>query len=242
LRDLFLLAATCPERVPDWLRPRAYWRDCLADNRAYAERFASAPARIHALFRAWPRADLVSGWMAAWLSAIVGIAVEQGFDEWAPIFAWSIDAQIQMTNGTSGWSRQWPVPYTSTPNKAPGYYGSFDYVPHDKDRRIDATTCGSWAEYWTWYASGGGGSSDGVGATLDTTGWDGHTLMAQFHPRGYASYFLHLRCALAVAVTRGIPGARACYDYLQGELATALAKHYRSAGQARFSIDPGERA
>ena len=35
-------------------------------------------------------------------------------------------------NGTSGWPRQWPVPYGSTPNKAPGYYGSFDYLPHTR--------------------------------------------------------------------------------------------------------------
>ena len=237
LRDLFLLAATTPERVPAWLRPRSHWQTCLDDHLTFALQFVHAPARVHALFRAWPRSDMIRSWMSAWLSAVVGMAVDQGFEEWRPVFEWSIDAQIQMTNGTSGWPRQWPAPYGSTPVKTPGYYGTFDQYPHG-DTALDAATCATWGEYWAWYASGTGGRSDDTGHTIDTTGWDGHTLMAQFERTGYASFFLHLRAALAVAVSRRVPGARACYDYLQAELATAMAQRYRAKGQARFSIDP----
>jgi hypothetical protein len=240
LRDLFLVAARTPEKVPSWLLPRAYWQACLADNRAFAQGFVDAPARIHRVFRAWPRADMVRSWMSAWLSAVIGMAVDAGFEDWAPIFEWSIHPQIQQTNGRSGWPRQWPAPYGSTPNKAPGYYGSFDYLPH-RDTRIDSTTCETWSDYWAFYAAGTNGKSDDTGATIDTAGWDGHTLMAQFTPTGYAPFFLHLRAALAVAVTRGVDGARECYDYLQGELTRALAHHYRARGQARFSIDPARR-
>src|SRR5262249_26289371 len=39
LRDLMLLAASCPANVPGWLRPKSYWRACVEDNRIYAQKF-----------------------------------------------------------------------------------------------------------------------------------------------------------------------------------------------------------
>ena len=238
LRDLFQLTASCPAAVPSWLQPRRYWKACLDDNLAFAQRFVQSPARVHALFRTWTRIDLDRSWMSAWLNAVCGMAVDQGFPEWSPVFKWGIDRHIQQTNGKSGWPRQWPAPYGSTPVKVPAYYGTFDYYPR-LDGSLDAVTCSTWAEYWQWYASGGGGHSDDTGHVIDTTGWDGRTLMAQFYPAaGYAGYFLHVRAALAVAVTRGIPGARACYDYLHGELKSVMPQHYKTTGQARFAIDP----
>jgi len=242
LRDLFYLTASCPTAVPPWLRPRSYWKACVDDNLTFAMKFVQSPARVHKLFRTWTRVDMDRSWMSAWLNAVCGIAVDQGFPEWSPVFKWAIDKQIQQTSGKSGWSRQWPAPYGSTPVKTPGYYATFDFYPH-ADTTLDAATCASWAEYWQWYASGTGGHSDDTGHVIDTTGWDGHTLMAQFYPAaGYAGYFLHVRAALAVAVTRGIPGAQACYDYLHGELVTVMPQHYRVTGQARFSIDPKQLA
>ena len=52
-----------------------------------------------------------------------------------------------------------------------------------------------------------------------------------------ASYFLHLRAVLAVAMSRGIPGAQTCYDYIHGELTSEVMPRFRAKGQARFSID-----
>jgi hypothetical protein len=238
LRDLSLAAATTPANVPSWLQPRSYWKACLDDNKAFALKFVNSPARVHAMFREWTRSDACRSWMAAWLTAVVGMAIDQGHADWAPIFRWSVQKQIQMSNGTSGWSRQWPAPYGSTPLKQPGIYGTFVHYPF-ADTSIDASTCASWAEYWAFYCSGTNGKSDDTGHTIDPTGWDGRTLMAQFYPEaGYSSYFLHLRAALAVAVSRAIPGARACYDYLQGELSDVMPRHYRVPGQARFAVDP----
>jgi len=238
LRDLAQLAASCPTATPSWLQPRRYWKACLDDNLTFAQKFVQSKARVHALFRTWTRIDMDRSWMAAWLNAACGMAVDQGFTEWAPVFRWGIDKHIQQTNGTSGWPRQWPAPYGSTPVKTSGYYASFDFYPR-MDDSLDAATCTSWADYWQWYASGTGGHSDDTGHKIDTTGWDGHTLMAQFYPEaGYAGYFLHVRVALALAVTRGIPGAKACYDYLHGELVNVMPQHYKATGQARFSIDP----
>jgi hypothetical protein len=61
--------------------------------------------------------------------------------------------------------------------------------------------------------------------------------MQQFYHSG-PSYLLHLRAALAMAVRHCIPGARACYEYIQHELRVTTMPHFRRTGQARFSIDP----
>jgi hypothetical protein len=245
LRDLFQLTASCPDSVPAWLKPKSYWQGCVDDNKTFAMRFVNSPARLHALFRSWPISAGDAPWQNAWLSAVVGMAIEQGFTDWLPIFKWSIDKQIQMSNGTSGWNRQWPVPYATLLNSAA--------IPDDlgrwwawSDISPDATTPANWAAYWEFYKSGGLGYSDQDGHTIDSSTWDGHTLMAPYYDTqggkynfaGYSSYFLHLRSALAVAVRRGITGAQGCYDYLHGEMLSAFANVYRVKGQARFSIDP----
>ena len=236
MRDLFLLAASCPTTVPPWLRPKSYWRSCVEDNRVYAQKFQKSPARIHALFKTWPRSDADPAWQTSWLNAVTGIAVGQGFVDWAPIFQWGVDKHIQQTNGTSGWPRQWPVPYYSIPNKAAVWgtpTGLFTTTA------IDATTCTSWADYWAYYKSGspdaaGVGHTDTSGLKINDAGWDGHTIMQQ---QSGPSYFLHLRAVLAIAVTRGIPGAQPCYDYIQTELTNEVMPRFKAKGQARFAID-----
>jgi hypothetical protein len=241
MRDLFLVAATTPVVVPTWLRPRSYWRSCVGDNRIYAEKFAKSPARIHSLFKTWTRSDADPAWQTAWLNAVVGIAVGQGHTDWAPIFQWGVDKHIQQTNGTSGWPRQWPVPYYSIPNKA-AVWGT----PTNAfgTTAVDATTVTSWSDYWSYYKSGspdasGVGHTDTSGVKINDTGWDGHTIM---QTQSGTSFYLHLRAALSLAVTRGIPGAQACYDYLQSELDSDVMPRFKAKGQARFSIDPGPAA
>ena len=234
LRQLFLLAATCPAEVPSWLLPRRTWLACVDDNHAFAMRYVQSPARIHALFRAWTQSDLVGAWQVAWLNTIVGLAVDQGFEKWQRVFEWGVDLHIKQTNGKSGWSRQWPVPYYAMPNRKG--YGSWVVLPYT-DTSPDSTTCGSWADFWRYYASGSDGHTDTDGHKIDTTNWDGRSIMQQYHDQG-PSYLLHLRSVLAMAVTRGIDGARECYDYIESELTKSVMPHFRVPGQARFSIDP----
>lgn len=237
LRDLFMLAASCPAIVPQWLRPSSYWRACVDDNRIYAQKYVDSPARIHALFKTWTRTDADPAWQTAWLNTVTGIALGQGFTEWQPIFAWGIDKHIQQTNGTSGWPREWPVPYYSIPNKA-AVWGTPTTL--FATTAVDATTCTNWSDYWAYYKSGSPDASgvlhsDANGRTINDSGWDGHTIMQS---QSTPSYFLHLRAALAMAVAQGIPNAQASYDYLQGELSSNVMAHYNAVGQARFSIDP----
>jgi hypothetical protein len=222
LRDLFVAAATTPPNVPKWLLPPHYFKASLDANHAWAMRYVDAPARVHSYFRAWSRSDMIAGWMSAWLTAVVGMGVEMGFAEWRPVFDWSVDMQIQMTNGTSGWNRQMPAPYYWYPNRKA--------VPFSQvcDVSADATTCEDWGDAWAFFASGSGGRT----AVLDTSTWDGHSFISR-----NAVYQQHLRSALAIAVTLGTPGAHACYDYVHGECA-ALNVRTRHYGQARFSVEP----
>jgi hypothetical protein len=231
LRDLFVLTASCPINVPQWLRPKDYWRACVDDNRTFAEKFVNSPARIHALCKTWTRSDADPAWQTAWLNAVTGIAIVQGFNEWRSIFTWGVDKHIQQTNGTSGWPREWPVPYYSIPNKA-AIWGTPTVL--FATTAIDATTCTSWSDYWTYYKSGSPDASgvlhsDANGHVINDTGWDGHTIMQS---QSTPSYFLHLRAALAMAAAHGIPNARACYDYVQGELASNVMARYNAMGQA----------
>ena len=234
MRDLFVCAASTPEVVPSWLQPRSVWKGCVDDNKTFALRYVNSPARIHSLFRAWPVTNAIGSWQSSWLNAIVGLAVAQGFADWQPIFAWGVDLHIQMSNGMSGWNKQWPAPYYALPDKVTTVGNVSLYYA---DTSHDATTCTSWADFWDYYKAGCNGQADSAnGHTINDAGWDGRTLMSAQNYNS-PSYLLHLRSVLAVAVARGISGASACYDFVQTNLPQALTVN-RAKGQARFSIDP----
>jgi hypothetical protein len=227
LRDLFTAAATTPSSVPKWLLGPAYFQKSLDANLAYSMQYVNSPARIHALFRVWTRTDICDAWMSAWLTAVVGMAVEMGFVEWKPVFEWAVGMQTAMSDGGSGWNRQVPAPYEWYPNRSKA---TFTQV---LDASSDATVCRDWADAWNYFVTG----CDGRTAALHPASWDGHTFMSATGPSTNAIYQQHLRSALAVAVSAGIPGAEACYDYIHGECA-ATNKRTNHFGQARFSIDP----
>src|SRR5437764_9268207 len=106
----------CPDSAPLCLPPKSSSQECMDDTRTFSMRLVNSPARIHTLFRLWRRLDLGTTWMGAWLSTVVGMGVEMGFNDWLPVFNWSIGKQIALTNGKSGWNRQWCVPYNMQPN------------------------------------------------------------------------------------------------------------------------------
>lgn len=249
LRDLFTCAATTPASAPKWIGSKNYWNKLLAVNLTYSMQFVNASARVHSYFKAWTRSDMVDGWMSAWLTAAVGMGVQMGFAEWRPVFDWSVDMQIQMSNGTSGWNRQVPAPYEYFPCKRAASFASL------QDASSDAWTCADWADAWQYFASGSTQlNADGTPVLKadgtvqnrtgwgDTSTWDDHSFY-QFKSDGTmalspnAVYQQHLRSALAMAVKLGTQGAQACYDYVHTECAATNARTNHN-GQARFSVDP----
>jgi len=245
LRDLFLAAASTPTSVPMWLQPRSYFKACLDDNLAFSMQFVNAPARIHSMFREWTHTNICSSWQGAWLSTQVGIGVQMGFSEWTPVFNWSIGKQIAMTNGTSGWNRQWPMPYYSIPNKNTAAYS--DYTQYPQPISSDATAPINWADCWAYYKHGSDGHSDTDASSypqfwpINDAGWDGKTLipdLTSYPPHGYLSFYLHLDAALALAKTMLVAGADACYSWYHAALAAKLPKFPGVQTQARFSFKP----
>jgi hypothetical protein len=247
LRDLLLLAKSTPTSVPKWLQPQSYWTDCLEDHRQFIMKYVNSTARINTLFRAWPRQDVSATWENGWQSAVVGMMVQAGFSTWKPVFDWSIQKQIAMTNGTSGWNRQWPAPYLVSFLNDQTYYNGeiFEWRPSGTNTTIDAHTYTSWADAWAGFKSGANPGAH-LPKPIDDSNWDGHTIMTQFYDGSsygaWPLYPLHVRTALAVAKALGTIGADDCYNYLQTEIPRAYANWGGQGavyhGQARFSIDP----
>lgn len=260
IRDLAQCWATTPDTVPSWLRGKRYWKACLDDNRAFAMRFVDSPARIHSLFRIWTRPSFCSSWMAAWLSTACGIAVQVGLPEWRQVFDWSIGLQIAMASHPK-W-RRWFMPYRFTPIKDDAKFDLWKWSAYT-DTAIDPGTCADFDEAFAFYSAGqnpltrrGYGSSDDTGHLLFPDRWpEDDSLMADrydissaaFGDRtahgtaGYPSFFGHGRAALAMAVRLGVPGARACYDYVQAQMTKTYANYGgkgRVTGQARFALEP----
>jgi hypothetical protein len=249
LRDLFLAVKTTPTATPLWLRSKAYWQTALINNLTFSMRYVTGPSRLSTIFRTWTITAFDGPWQTAWLNSEVGQGVLMGFSEWSSVFNWAVDGHIQMTNGTSGWPRQWPAPYYWFPKKSGG---AVDIQIYDLDGHTDVTNATSWADAWAFYASGGGGptspsASDLRGIPVDSygggpqSGWDTTTLYQKYPYQGIGtltqSHLCALRAELAIAVTNGTPGAQDCYDWIHSKTIELFAQA-GGVGQARFSVDP----
>ncbi len=245
LRDLVVLAASTPASVPIWLQPQSYWLACVEDCRQYALKYVNATSQLIQKYRCWTRTDGVDCWMQAWLSFVAGWAAEAGMPNWGPIFTWSIDSSIQLTNGTSGWPRDWPCPYTYLPDKN---WAARPFGLYTTDNTTDATVCASYAALRAYYNAGSpssptiaSGETDSHGYTYNDTGFDGLSVKEQLQTTSLgvyvSSYIQHTRSALAMAAKRGITGAQDCYDYIQANIPAVFAYERIETGQARFSVD-----
>jgi hypothetical protein len=219
MRSLFQLGVVASEKPPRWLNSRDYWRRCIGDNLAYARLFMESPARVHKIFHAFIRSDMIAGWQNSFVATTLGTAVWMGYDDWRDAYRWFCYGVMQQCNGRSGWNRQWPTPYYYHPLRS---RESTSVIP---DTSLDSQTDASWAEAWERFKKD---------EKIDDSGWDGHTLMQnQTGP----VYYLYLRGSLALATHLGVPEARECYDYIAAELPAAM-RHYRVPGVCRWSIDP----
>jgi hypothetical protein len=221
MRSLFQLGMVAPERPPRWLKSRAYWRRCIADNLAYARLFMKSPARVHRIFRAFTRSDMVSGWQDSFVAVSLGVAVWMGYEEWREFYRWFCAGVTKLCDGQSGWNREWPTPY---------YYYPTRLEPRRPmtliaDTSLDAETADSWGEAWQGFKQEN---------RIDDRGWDGYTLMQN---QSGPTYYLYLRGSLALATHLDVPEARECYNYIASVLPAAL-RHFRAPGNCRWSIGP----
>lgn len=197
LRTLAQLARATPEKTPKWLLPRAYWKRMLDDNLLYFMRtFVDDPKPASSVFRAATSQESVASWQECFLAVAIGWAVRLGFSDWRKAFEWKIGSTIALSDGRSGWPRQWCSPY---------YYKIKDPVSGEFHR--------SWKDLWDGFKADP--ANKVVAPFADRNSW------AQSNSVGYLFY---TRGALALATHLGIGAARDCFRFVDAMTVEALSK------------------
>jgi hypothetical protein len=202
LRTLAQAATVTPESTPQWLMRRGYFQQLLNAKRDWINRtFVMDPSPEHAIIRTvteglaapshakpFDRGTFCAPWQDEFLAFIFCWIVQMGHPDWRAIAQWKIGSCTARTNGRSGWNRAYPTPYILF-LKASG----------------DAPIVGSWSEAWTLN--------------------DGYYHWPRSDPDqlsilkgGDIVYPMYTRGALAMATRLDFPEAKACYNWLDGQL------------------------
>ncbi|HKY18667.1 MAG TPA: hypothetical protein VJL82_07010 [Rhizomicrobium sp.] len=202
MRTWAQIVIVTPEKVPQWMMPKAHWQKLLNSYRDwYMAKFVTNPAPPHAIFRSTEqefgddRDGLLGGtytstWQEDFLAAVLGWMVLMGHSDWRPVFEWKIGSTIARTNGQSGWPRAHCVTYRMIMRSGP-----------------DTPWVQNWKDAWDLTAAG-----------LKLTVSDpGQLDLKQLF------YFPYTRGALVLAKHLQIPGADACLNWADAELVRAVA-------------------
>lgn len=197
IRTLAQLARITPAVTPKWLLPRSYWKRMLEENRVYFEReYVKNTKPACTVFHAATRQDQVASWQEIYLSLSIGWAVLLGFSEWREAFDWKIASTIALSNGKSGWPRQWCSPY---------YYKLAN--------ESTGKSYQSWREAWEAF------KADPANKVVEP--FPNRTSWAQNNSFGYCVY---TRAALGMAARLGVPEARECFDFVDAMATEGLRK------------------
>lgn len=112
LRSLFYLIAALPNNVPKWLLPKSYWKEKLSRNfRWIMENYVNNKSIKTAYFHSGVDVGRMPFWQEDYFSAVLGLGVWMGFEDWRPVLAWKIASTIDRADGKSGWPRSRPTFY-----------------------------------------------------------------------------------------------------------------------------------
>jgi hypothetical protein len=201
MRTMFQLAKVTPVAVPHWLKPRAYWKHIVDDNRTFfTQTFINSPMRSSTVFHAATDLREIGGWQEDFLAFSLGWGVWMGFAEWRPAYLWKLQATLSRTNGKSGWPRQWCSPY---------YYpiGTNIQEPHDPAKNAPNTWFKDWAE--AWEALKANPEAKVPPSFTDQTSWQ--------EPIS-ADFLVYTRAALAFATDLGVAEAGEPYQFVDNML------------------------
>ncbi|HKQ45245.1 MAG TPA: hypothetical protein VJS47_07620 [Rhizomicrobium sp.] len=202
LRTWAQVVTVTPEKVPQWMMPKAHWQKLLNSYRDwYMAKFVTNPAPPHAIFRSTEqefgdnRDGLLGGtytstWQEDFLAAVLGWMVLMGHSDWRPIFEWKIGSTIARTNGQSGWPRSHCVTYRMIMRSGP-----------------NAPWVQNWKEAWDLTAAG---------LKLTVSDPDQLDLKQLF-------YFPYARGALVFAKHLQVPNLDSSLIWVERELNRALA-------------------
>ena len=217
--------------APNWLKSQTYWKQNLADNRTYLQRFQNSPALVHKLFRMFTRSDGGQGFMNDYMAIVLAWIVRMGFTEWADGYTWFMGGVMPMVSDGSGWEKGWPTPYQyfTMTNQTASSGTAFLLVP---DTSLDAITYPTWAALFQRYVADKGNTNDSSLQTFPPP-WNGTSIMQVQSGPGY---FLWRQGALHLAVGLGLSGASAASAWLDGQMPSVMQKS-GTTSDPRWSLD-----
>lgn len=227
LRDMALAARATPETVPSWLTPKAHYLANLADSKTYMQRFMDSPARIHRVFRAFPRSDLLGSFQEDYMMIVLAW-IARIFPDWKPQYEWAMGAIMPHVLDGRGWLKGWPAPYYFK-----GFINTIGTASLIKDTSQDANTYATWDEAFERYVLDKGGTNDPTLGVYPPQ-WDGVSIR---QVQSSAGYFLYRLATLRLAEGAGIPDAAGAGDWLEGQM-PALFQRYGGTNDPRFSFAP----
>lgn len=199
LRTLGQAAAVTPEKTPQWLMPRRYFRELLTDKLNWINRsFVLDPTPPCAAFRSMEQAftsrpegtfdagTLMSPWMEEFMAFVLCWLVQMGHTDWESVARWKIGSTVARTNGTSGWIRARPTPYRIA-----------------LKQHANSPWLTSWGDAWALNSRGFGWTyrdANRLEVGRDIT---------------YPSY---TRGALAMAAHLDLPEARTCFNWIDRQV------------------------
>ncbi len=113
------LAKVTPANVPQWLLPQSYYQKVLDDNLAvYTRMNVDSSYVAQSVFHAswvFPDGDgLIHTFMESYLDCANALAVYLGFTEYRSAATWARQLMIALSDGKSGWPRNFDMPYNAT--------------------------------------------------------------------------------------------------------------------------------
>lgn len=206
LREQVRCATVTPTTVPSWLKTASYFQTMLNSNRDFMTttfvNSTSAPFNVLNCMgdaNGSPASGVVPvnvdirGFMEEFELAVLGHVVQLGHTDWRPILNWKTVCSTARTNGTSGWNRGWPCPFSIIIRPTP----TGAYVT-------------SWAACWALNVS-----MQPADAALITD----PNNMPNPTDLTYPSYMMG---GLGIAKTIGVTGAAVGHDYIAAQIATQL--------------------
>lgn len=179
LRDIFYARKVTPASTPSWLNNQAYWERVTNANLGNAatgpQAVMASTAIVESLFRCYPWSNQYVAWQATFIVTVMSIAQRFGYTEWLPFYKWFVQGLCNFSNGTSGWPRNFPVPYFFQPVKGvPGGETLGPPVPNGSGTFVNSqgvTVTYDDATY-TGYASGAADyfSSGGIANGAEVSG------------------------------------------------------------------------
>lgn len=214
-RDVMRMAAFAPASPPGWLLPPSYWRQCVANNLTFANKYLSATASpCTTYFKLLIQTGSYQTFMVDYLGIVLAWAVWSGLfpSGWSSVLDYQSTATLAMgdNTGASGWDYRYPCPYI-VPVVDANLGASATLINADYTVAASSETPTSWAQLWADFQAYAAATV--TNWTAPST-WPANTLWTG-QDFGYVSWS---RAALAAFQRAGLKQAQGEHTWLYNQL------------------------